>query len=143
MRLLFLSFGFVFLFGSTYSIGITDTIKGALGKLGLTDALINIRNELKNGRIKIHDVLNQTKGKWLELTDELFDASLKEFKIPVKDENDKTRKRNFFKQNLAKAQELTKKSTNALFGVTKFSFMELQEFRKVFVYYFYFITTII
>ena len=131
MRLLFWNFVFIILFNSAYSIGISDGIKGALGKLGLTDTLVSLRDGLKNGRVKIHEVLSQTKGKWLDLTDELFDAGLREFKINVKDDNDKIQKKNFFKQNLAKAQELTKKSTSALFGVTKFSFMELNEFRKV------------
>ncbi|KAE9547829.1 hypothetical protein FO519_008957 [Halicephalobus sp. NKZ332] len=130
MRLLFLSFVLIFLVTSGDANGISDTIKGALNKLGLRDVVHDVKEGLKNGKLKIHEALEKTKGKWTNLTDELFDAGLSEFKVDFKDEEEKTRRKGFFRNSLTKAEELTKRSKNAIFGVTKFSFMELDEFKR-------------
>ncbi|KAE9548387.1 hypothetical protein FO519_008401 [Halicephalobus sp. NKZ332] len=132
MKLLFLNLILTLLFASTHA-GLGDVFNSALGKLGLKNVVSDIRTGLKSGGMKIQDALEKSKGKWTELTDELFDAALREFKVDVKDDHDKTQKKGFFKKNLAKAAELTGKSKNALFGITKFSFMELEEFRKKFM----------
>lgn len=131
MRLLFLNLALILLFTSAYANSLSDTVKGALGKLGIIDMMKDVKEGLKHRRMKFRDALEKTKGKWTELSDELFDTAADELQIDVKDEHEKTRKRGHFRRNLAKAEERTKRSKYATFGITKFSFMELDEFKNV------------
>lgn len=90
--------------------------------------------KLRSKTIKLRQVLNETIGHWKELdadNDDLFDAAIDELRIHIKNQTDRSIKRRKFSKNLELADKLTNKHKHAFFGITPFSFVDLDDFKKV------------
>uniref|UniRef100_A0AC34R209 Peptidase C1A papain C-terminal domain-containing protein n=1 Tax=Panagrolaimus sp. JU765 TaxID=591449 RepID=A0AC34R209_9BILA len=92
--------------------------------------LEEIRQDLKGGKLNVNDAMKKCPGRWLEINDTLFDAAVKHFDIKLQNDTDKYLKAQKFMENIARAQNLTKEIPSAFFGVTNFSFMDLDEFKN-------------
>lgn len=95
----------------------------------LTEKLNEFRDKLKYGKMKVNEALNNAHGHWLEFNETLFNVAIKEFGVQWKNDVEKFAKKEKFIKGLAKAQNLKEKDPHAFFGITRFSFMDFDEFK--------------
>lgn len=93
--------------------------------------LVKIEEKLRNGNLTVHEAMNQTRGNWLKFNDSFFEAAVKELGIEFHNDSDKIVKKTKFVKNLAHAENLTRENKHAVFGITPFSFMDFEEYKKV------------